>query len=67
MTNRLSGWVKAGVILVSVALCLGGISPAFSEEQKCPESDSGLSLPERILRDNLCRQSRSRTPACGDA
>jgi hypothetical protein len=45
MTNRLSGWAEAGAILVSVVLCLGGINPAISAEQKCPESDSGLSLP----------------------
>ena len=45
MTNRRGGWVKACLVLAFVGLCLGGTVPAFSEEQKCPESDSGLSLP----------------------
>ena len=45
MTNRRGGWVKAWLVLAFVGLCLGGTVPAFSEEQKCPESDSGLSLP----------------------
>src|SRR3984893_3763577 len=45
MTNRRSGWAKAGLVLVFVGLCLGGTVPGFSAEQKCPDSDSGLSLP----------------------
>ena len=45
MTNRRGGWVKAGLVLAFVGLCLGGTVPGFSQEQKCPESDSGLSLP----------------------
>ena len=45
MTNRRSGWVKASLVLAFVGLCLGSTVPGFSEEQKCPESDSGLSLP----------------------
>jgi glucose/arabinose dehydrogenase/cytochrome c553 len=57
MTNRLSGWVKAGVVTVTVGLCSGGIVPAFSEEAQCPESDSGLSLPRgfcaTIFADNV--------------
>src|SRR6476660_5064256 len=40
MTN----WAKAASLLF-VGLCLGGTGPALSEEQKCPESDSGISLP----------------------
>ena len=45
MTNRPSGWVKDGVIVVFFALCLSSIDPALSAEEKCPDSDSGLSLP----------------------
>ena len=45
MTNRQLCSVKGCVILVTVALCLGGINPAISAEQKCPSGTSGLSLP----------------------
>jgi hypothetical protein len=45
MTFRLFRWTVTGVGLVSLAICLAGASPAFSEEQKCPETDAGLSLP----------------------
>ena len=40
MTN----WAKAALVLF-LGLCLSGTGPALSEEQKCPESDSGISLP----------------------
>ena len=32
----MSGWVKAGLVLVFAGLCVGGIFLAFSAEQKCP-------------------------------
>ena len=31
--------------LVSLAACLAATIPAVSEDQKCPETDTGLSLP----------------------
>ena len=34
-----------GFCLVSLATCLAATIPAFSEEQKCPETDTGVSLP----------------------
>src|SRR5215510_10801288 len=43
MALRLSAFV--GVTLVSLAFAFAGSSPASTEEQKCPESDSRLSLP----------------------
>jgi glucose/arabinose dehydrogenase/mono/diheme cytochrome c family protein len=45
MTFRLCDWTVSGVGLVSLAMCLAGAIPAFSEERKCPETDAGLSLP----------------------
>src|SRR5947209_8036789 len=45
MTVRRCGWtVAAG--LVPLAMSLTGTMPAFSEGQKCPEGDAGLSLPD---------------------
>jgi glucose/arabinose dehydrogenase len=46
MTNQRNPWIAAGLGTVSLAMCLGGTVPGFSEEQKCPESDPGLSLPD---------------------
>jgi glucose/arabinose dehydrogenase len=34
-----------GLGLVSLAACLAATIPAFSEEQNCPETDTGVSLP----------------------
>ena len=34
-----------GLGLVSLATCLAATIPAFSEEQDCPETDTGVSLP----------------------
>ena len=34
-----------GLGLVSLAACLAATIPAFSEEQDCPETDTGVSLP----------------------
>jgi glucose/arabinose dehydrogenase/cytochrome c5 len=45
MSLRRFACTVAGVGLVSLALCLGGTIPAFSEEWKCLETDAGLSLP----------------------
>jgi len=46
MTFRRCGWTVAGAGLVSLAMSLAGTMPAFSEEQICPETDAGLSLPD---------------------
>ena len=43
MTLRLSAFV--GVASFFLALAFAGSLPASAEEQKCPENDSGLSLP----------------------
>ena len=57
MTFRLCGWRAAGVGLVSLAACLASAIAAFSEEQKCPETDAGVSLPNgfcaTIFADNV--------------
>ena len=57
MTFRLCDWTVSGVGLVSLAMCLAGAIPAFSEERKCPETDAGLSLPNgfcaTIFADNV--------------
>jgi glucose/arabinose dehydrogenase/cytochrome c5 len=45
MTSRLSGPTVAGAALLSLGTWLAGAIPAFSEEQNCPETDTGLSLP----------------------
>ena len=34
-----------GLGLVSITTCLAATIPAFSEEQDCPETDTGVSLP----------------------
>jgi glucose/arabinose dehydrogenase/mono/diheme cytochrome c family protein len=46
MTLRRCGWTVAGAGLVSLAMSLAGTMPTFSEGQKCPEGDAGLSLPD---------------------
>jgi glucose/arabinose dehydrogenase/mono/diheme cytochrome c family protein len=45
MLYRLCGWTM-GAGIVSLAMCLVAAIPAHSEERKCEESDSGLSLPK---------------------
>ena len=43
MVSRLGGWTGMGASVLSLVMSLAGI--AFSEEQRCPETDTGLSLP----------------------
>ncbi|MGH9553142.1 MAG: hypothetical protein ACRD3W_27430, partial [Terriglobales bacterium] len=43
MVSRRSGWT--GMSVLSLVMSLVGTIPAFSEEQNCPETDTGLSLP----------------------
>jgi len=45
MLYRLCGWTT-GAGIVSLAMCLVAAIPAHSEERKCEESDSRLSLPK---------------------
>jgi len=46
MSVRQSDWIAAGLGIVSVATFLVGTVSAFGRERKCPQSDSGLSLPD---------------------
>ncbi len=45
MVSRLCGWTGMGASVLSLVMSLAGTIPAFSEEQTCPETDTGLSLP----------------------
>ena len=42
MVSRLCGWTAS---VLSLVMSLAGTIPALSEEQACPETDTGLSLP----------------------
>ena len=57
MTLRPGSRTAASIGLVFLAMWLADTIPAFSEDQKCPESDSGLSLPNgfcaTVFADNL--------------
>ena len=50
MTLGPSSWTAASIGLVFLAMWPADTIPAFSEDQKCPESDSGLSLPNGFSR-----------------
>ena len=43
LLSQLRGWTIGAF---SVAICLVTAIPAYSEEQKCDETDTGLSLPK---------------------
>ena len=45
MASRSSNWTAASVAAVALAMWLTGMISAFGEDKKCPESNSGLSLP----------------------